>query len=211
VSLLGGITLLGAVLYPVLAASSPVVLERNDEGRLQASDGFDPGSTSMAFGRLPWRQDAGFWTSEAGVAALVTGNSQGGPSYATVETGSRSLRMSAKVVGSAAGWGLVFRYANYFNYSYLVLSPDFAAINIGSVDRIEDTLLKVISPAPMTVGQEVEVLLVGDTVTISIDGTPIGTAELPPSERGTSVGLMGLVSSVGVSGWDDFRVESLDR
>jgi hypothetical protein len=209
-TLLAGITVLGAVAYPLLDASSPEVLVRNSQGQRLAVDDFAAASDPVTFGNLPWQQDFGLWKIENDQAKLEDGNPSGGPSYVTVETGASELRLSARADVISAGWGLVFRFTNPFDYAYVILNPDVASVNIGMVEGTTNTRVKVLSPAPMVPGQEVAVDIAGNRVTVTVDGAVVGQAELPRTASGTRAGLMGLAPAIAVARWDDVRFEGVD-
>lgn len=213
---IGAITLLGVISYPVVESASPrdapvaITPPNSQEGRVIISEDFSSDVFSSSVPTPLWVQTQGTWGVVENEAVLASGQPTGAPSYATVEVGTGDLRISARVTAPEVGWGLVFRFANPLHYAYATINPGFAAVNIGLVRGVDDILLRVLGPAPMLPGEEIGVTISGNLIFVSIDGREIGRVAIPPGTTGTRAGLMGLAPAVGTARWDDVRIEKFD-
>jgi hypothetical protein len=112
--------------------------------------------------------------------------------------------VGATVASMATGWGLVFRYANPFDYWYVSAVPAFATYNIVRVADGRDEVVGRTGLAEVAPGTRVEVALDGPVIEVSVDGTLVYTTADDHAFGATHAGLISLVADSRVA-WDEFR------
>lgn len=118
-----------------------------------ASDGFSSWGTTDGLGHpeggnalggggagLTWTAQAGTWGASGGAASASA--LSGGIAIATVNTGSRHVRVGVKVTRSGGGGGLILRYYDASNYVYVVHNGTNVQV-IKRVGGVETTLINV--------------------------------------------------------------------
>lgn len=211
------IGLAGFVLLP--AASSPTVptvptgpgatVTVADEAGLLVTDTFDgdDGTAGQRGGLGPdWTTVSGQWILADGVVALVAGAEQrGAPAMVVTQLESADGWVAADAAAMAAGWGLVYRFEDQANYSYVVAYPPYASYRLARVTGGVEESLAVEAPLRTRDGVVVRVDFIGPDVTLFVDGSAVLTAIDDGPHVGTAVGLLGQPSSVGVARWDRLR------
>jgi hypothetical protein len=172
------------------------------------TDGFDRSDEGAALGVAPtgqeWEVVSGAVELEAGVASVVAGDDDDPRTLAVIPMGGTDGTVDATVASMASGWGLVFRYANPFDYWYVSAVPAFATYNIVRVADGRDEVVGRTGLAEVAPGTKVEVALDGPVIEVSVDGALVYTTADDHAFGATRAGLISLVADSRVA-WDEFR------
>lgn len=165
------------------------------------------GATGRVAGLGPrWGVVSGEWAYDDGSFAIVAGPERpGAPSLVVAETGSTDGWVAADAEAMSAGWGLVYRYVDPSNYSYIVAQPAYASYRIIRVANGSEQVLGSIAPAPTRNSVVVRVDFTGPSVTLSVNGRSVLAVDDLGPVVGTAVGLRGQPPSVGTARWGRVR------
>lgn len=195
----GLIALLGAVGLTAAPAGET-------RGGSRAEVAIDPTAVIVGFGDgLPgteWSAVAGAWTVADGVARLVEPPGRpGAPGIAVADLGSPDGWVAATAAEMTSGWGLVFRYADLANFSYVIADPVFASFRIVEVAAGTKEVLGSVAPAPTRAGALVRVDASGSDIRLTVDGQVLLDVASQRSSVGDGIGLYAAPSAAGSAGW----------
>ena len=162
--------------------------------------GFDGGLSGPK-----WSVVAGTWTVDGPEAALVEPPPRPtAPSIVVTDVGGADGWVAAVADDIAPGWGLIYRYADVANYSFVIANPGYASFQLVQIAAGERLVLGTVAPAPTRSGAVVRVDAVGSRVELRVDGKVVLTVSDAAPEAGTFVGLYAAPSAAGTARWGSF-------
>jgi hypothetical protein len=181
----------------IAGSASSILVERFDE------DVFEAAASS------PWALARGSWTVAAGEARTVDAAGLGEdraelPWIALVELGSPDAAMQLKLATSADGAGMVFRYLGPSNHWAIVAAPTFGTWNLIRVRDGVEELVANVGSVNAGDGATIGVLLDGDRIFVTVDGTITHVEVDATHASGTQAGLWAGTSTARNARWDDF-------
>jgi len=188
-----------ALLAPKLFGSGDGTASVDDDFERVADSGLGELDDDTA-----WEPVTGTFAIEDGKAVVREANDKGPRTVTVIDIGATNGEIEATVGNATSGWGVVFRYANPFNYWYVQAAPEYGVLNVarmsgGQVQQIGATALAGLRP-----GTKVTVILTGANIEIEVDGTSVFTLTSDQLFGATRAGLIGLGDPEGAS-WDAFR------
>jgi hypothetical protein len=191
-------------LLPLTAAEQPSLV----------SDSFDREASGLGTTETgqPWETPTpGTWATRDGEAYVVDPNpNRAGRTMALVDLKSDNGSVTATISGSAAGWGLVFRYRGPAEFWTLTAAPRFASYNITHVSGGRATAVDKVPMGRQSAGTVVTVEFQGPSITVLIDGRPAKTLTDPDGGNGGyRVGLVLSDGSTTEARWRAFEARRL--
>jgi hypothetical protein len=151
-----------------------------------------------------WEAITGVFAIEDGQAIVREANDKGPRTVTVIDVGATNGEIEATIGNATSGWGMVFRYANPFNYWYVQAAPEYGVLNVARLSGGQLQTIGATALAPLRPGTRVTVLLDGSNISIEVDGTSVFTLTSDQLFGATHAGLIGLVDPEGAS-WEGFR------
>ncbi len=154
-------------------------------------DNFDGGGGGLDGRQVPARSDLQ-WSVVSGdfsvsAAGVVTGKlTDGDAAIAVLPGGGRVDSVAVSFTETATGSGLLFRYQDDKNYWELVASPTYGT---WVLNRVVDGTSSRITTTGFTGGRNAEVVLVGSTIQLWVEGLLRTTVRDPTLSEATTIGI----------------------
>ena len=132
-------------------------------------------------------------------------NDAGPRSVTLLDAGATNARIEATVGRATPAWGIVFRYANPFNYWYLQAAPDYAVLNVVRMVNGEAQVIGATELASLADGATVTVVLDGGAIEVRVDDVAVFLLTNDHCLGASKTGLVGFGDAAGAS-WDSFRI-----
>jgi len=127
------------------------------------------------------------------------------PAVAVADVGSADGWVAAVAEDIAPGWGLVYRYADPTDYSFVIANPRYASFQLVRIDAGQRRVLGTVAPAPTRSGAMVRVEAEGSEVVLRVDGKVLLRVRDQVPGVGPSFGLYGAPSAAGTARWSSVR------